>query len=224
MRREIERVLGASERARDVALALSVGSDAIDLGRVDVALEALEWAKHVAPRVPAVREAYGVVRYLDEDYSGALTELQAYRRMTGRVDQNHLIADCLRGLGRDRERVVALVEELLEDEGAPSDRRAEAVIVWAGALVDEGHLDAARSLLRRHLSPAGGRDGAIGEPHQLRVLVMAAELAEQAGDAGEARTYRALIARSAPELLEDVAPADDERPDAGPGEEPDGRS
>lgn len=202
-------MLGAGDRARDVALALSVGSDAIDAGRVDVALEALEWAKHVAPRVSAVREAYGVARYLDEDFSGALTELQAYRRMTGRVDQNHVIADCLRGLGRDRERIVALVEELLGDEQAPADRRAEGVIVWAGALIDEGQRPAARSLLRRHLSSPGGRDGTLGEPHQLRVLVLAAELAERDGDDEEARTYRQLIARSEPELLADLSAPDE---------------
>jgi hypothetical protein len=81
-----------------------------------VALEALAWAKHQAPRVAPVREAYGVACYLDGDWAKALTELQAYRRMTGRNDQNHLIADSLRGLGRDPSKVAEPVEELLADD------------------------------------------------------------------------------------------------------------
>jgi hypothetical protein len=198
-RREIERVLGKGARADDVALALSVGSDAIDVGRIDVALEALTWAKHEASRVAVIREALGVARYLDEDFAGALTELQAYRRISGRVDQNHLIADSLRAVGRDTDRIIEPLEELLADDRVPDDRRAEAIIIWAATLADDGDLEGARALLRRHL----GRDGASeGATHDLRVRVLAAELADRAGDAAEARAHRAAVARAEPELLE----------------------
>lgn len=208
-RKEIERVLGKGPRADDVALALSVGSDAIDLGRIDVALEALTWAKHEASRVAAVREALGVARYLDEDFAGALTELQAYRRMTGRTDQNHLIADCLRGLGRDVERIAAPVEEVLTDERAAADRQAEAVIVWAAALADDGQLAAARALVRRHLQGATGPGSDAAAASRLRLLVFAADLAERDGDPQAARSYRAEVGRADPELLEEAA-VDDE--------------
>lgn len=209
VRRDIERILGPGDRARDVALALSVGSDALDLGRVDVALQALGWAKHLAPRVAAVREAYGVARYLDEDFSGALTELQAYRRMTGRTDQNHVIADCLRGLDRDVDRVGELAEELLADTSAPAERRAEAAVVWAAALADDGQRSSARALLRRHLGRDAGTDEARAESHELRVLVLAARLAEQDGDLDEARAHRRQVVRIAPDLQEEAVPGPD---------------
>jgi hypothetical protein len=198
-RREIERVLGKGARADDVALALSVGSDAIDVGRIDVALETLTWAKHEASRAAVVREALGVARYLDEDFAGALTELQAYRRISGRVDQNHLIADALRALGRDTDRIVEPLEELLADDRASDDRRAEAIIVWAATLADEGDLEGGRALLRRHLGRRGAEQAAA---HDLRVRVLAAELADRAGDAAEAREHRAIVARAEPELIE----------------------
>lgn len=200
VRREIDRVLGRGDRARDVALALSVGGEAIDLDELAVAREVLGWAKHVAPRIPAVREAYGVALYLDEDWAGALTELQAYRRMSGRVDQNHVIADCLRGLGRGLDRVAEVVGELLEEPRAPEDRRAEGVIVWASAMADADDVPAARALLRQFLDH---RERG-GQPHDLRVRAVAARLAEQEGDVEEAGRQRALVAAGDPELFETI--------------------
>ena len=197
MRREIERTLGPGPRADEVALALSVGAAAIDADRVDVALESLAWAKHQAPRVAPVREAYGVACYLDGDWAKALTELQAYRRMTGRNDQNHLIADALRGLGRDPAKVAEPVEELLADEQVRDDLRAEAVIVWAGALADGGDLDAARAVLRRELARVQGSD----DDHVLRLVTVAAELAERDGDPDAAAALRADLADGVDLLL-----------------------
>ena len=57
--------------------------------------------------------------------------------MTGRADQNHIIADCLRGLGRPAE-AVPLAEEELASKGVPNEAKAEAVIVAASALADRG--------------------------------------------------------------------------------------
>lgn len=198
VRRDIERVLGRGNRSRDVALALSIGGEAIDLDEPHVAIEVLGWAKHVAPRIAAVREAYGIARYLDEDWAGALTELQAYRRMTGRVDQNHVIADCLRALGRGLDRVAGVVEELLAEDRAPEDRRAEGVVVWASALADAGDVGAGRALLRRFLD----RPDTSEQPHDVRMRAVAARLAELDGDLEDARRQRARVADSEPELFE----------------------
>jgi tetratricopeptide (TPR) repeat protein len=198
IRKEIDRVIGNNARGRDVALALSIGSAAIDEGYLDVALEMLTWAKDEAPRIAAVREAYGVALYLTEDFAGALSELQAYRRLTGKVDQNHLVADCLRALGRDLDRVVDAAQELLSDTTAPPDRRTEAAIVWAGALADAGDLGAGRSVLRRVVGDAGEAE------HDLRARYLAADLAARDGDTGEARTQLDLIASVDPDYL-DVA-------------------
>lgn len=179
--KEIERVLGRGAKSRDIALALSIGSAAIDEERIDVALEVLSWAKYEAPKLAAIREAYGVALYLDENFAAALTELQAYRRLTGRNDQNHLIADSLRAIGRGTDMVAATAEELVADAQAPEDRRAEAVIVWAASLADAGNVRAARGVVRRFLERPRSGDA----EHDLRVRILAADLAERAGDDAE---------------------------------------
>ena len=183
VRREIERIIGKNRRADQIALALSVGAAAIDEDRLDVGLPMLAWAKHEAPRVAAVREAYGVALYLDEQYPAALSELQAYKRISGKVDQNHLIADCLRALDRGVERVVDAAAALVAADDAPEDRRGEAAIVWASSLADAGDVGAGRAVLRKYL----GRIGAGKAEHVLRVRYVAAELAERDGDRAEAR-------------------------------------
>jgi tetratricopeptide (TPR) repeat protein len=196
IRKEVQRVIGDNARGRDVALALSIGSAAIDEGVIDVALEMLAWAKHEAPRIAAVREAYGVALYLAEDFAGALSELQAYRRLTGRVDQNHLVADCLRALDRGLDRVVDAAQELVTAKDAPIDRRTEAAIVWAGALADHGDVGAGRSVLRRILREAGDAE------HDLRARFLAGELAARDGDTAEARAQYELVASVDPEFLD----------------------
>ena len=117
----------------------------------------------------AIREAYGVARYLSEDFAGALTELQAYVRISGRNDQNHVIADCHRALGRDLDRIEEPARALLDDDRAPADRRAEAAIVLAAALGDAGRAEDGLEVLasdprrttrpRRRPPPAGPEPG-----------------------------------------------------------------
>jgi hypothetical protein len=196
VRREIDRVVGANRRGRDVALALSIGSAAIDEDEIELALQMLAWAKDQAPKVAAVREAYGVARYLAGDFAAALSELQAYRRLTGRRDQNHLVADCLRALGRDQAKVVEVAQELVADDTAPADRRIEAAIVWAASLADGGDVAAGRAVLRRVLRPGDDAE------HQLRARYLAADLALRAGDRDEARRLFEDVAAAAPDFLD----------------------
>lgn len=196
--KEIERTLGKGSKAKDIALALSIGSAAIDEGRADVAVEVLAWAKHEAPRIAPVREAYGVALYLHEDYAGALTELQAYRRITGRIDQNHVVADCLRALGRDIDQVAAAAEVLIDDEQAPEDRRAEAVIVWSATLADSGDVGGGRAVLRRFLERRRSGDA----EHDLRARYLAADLAERARDIADMQRQLELIVAVDPAFLD----------------------
>lgn len=181
--KEIERTLGRGARADDVALALSIGSAAIEEGRPDVAVEVLAWAKSEAARLATIREAYGVALYQMDRFADAASELQAYRRFSGRQDQNHVLADCLRALGRDLDRITETAGALVADESAPMDRRAEAAIVWAAAVADSGDVGAGRAVLRRFLD--GYEVG--GEPHDLRLLYLEGDLAERAGDRDAAR-------------------------------------
>lgn len=198
--KELERALGRGPRADDVALALSIGSAAIDDERPDVALEVLAWAKGEAPRIATIREAYGVALYHAERYADAATELQAYRRLTGRSDQNHVLADCLRALGRDVDRIAETAGELVRDTDAPADRRAEAAVVWAAALADAGDLDGGRAVLRRFID----RNDLGNEEHELRAFYLLGDLAARDGDEREAHRWFTRVHDSEPELY-DVA-------------------
>lgn len=188
--REIERALGKGPKSRDIALCLSIGAQAIEQERPDVAIEVLSWARHQAPRLVPVREAYGIALYHEERWADALSELQAYRRMTDRIDQNHVIADCLRALDRGLEQVASAAEPLVADAQAPEDRRAEAAIVWAAALADAGDVGAGRAVLRRFLERPRSGDA----EHDLRVRYLAADLAERGRDQEDVHRQLELIA------------------------------
>src|SRR6187455_3255296 len=72
----------------------------LERGDARGALAEAEKAKAFAPRSASVREIAGLALYQLGRFREALTEMQAYRRMSGRADQNHIIADSLRAVGR----------------------------------------------------------------------------------------------------------------------------
>ncbi len=100
-------------------------------------------AKRVAGRVACVREAMGIVAYRCGDYSDALAELRAVRRMTGDDSFVPMMADCERGLGRP-ERALELLREVRTSD---AQTKVEAAIVASGARSDMGQHDAALVLL-----------------------------------------------------------------------------
>jgi tetratricopeptide (TPR) repeat protein len=149
-------------------------------------------AKALAPRSPSVREVLGMGLYHLEQYREALSELQAYRRMSGRADQNHLIADCLRATGRS-DKAVPLAEEALASRGVPLANKAEAVIVAASALADLKKYDQALGLLRRVRT----REDVAG-PEVLRVWYVTGDILDRAGRPEEAaREFRKIVRHDA---------------------------
>jgi tetratricopeptide (TPR) repeat protein len=145
-------------------------------------------AKDLAPRSAAVREVLGLGLYRLERFREALTEMQAYRRMSGRADQNHIIADCLRAVGRP-DRAVPLAEEALAARGVPLAARVEAVIVAASALADQDKFDQALGLLRRVRT----RDDVAGD-EVIRVWYVTGDILARAGRPGEAaREFRKIL-------------------------------
>ena len=149
-------------------------------------------AKELAPRAPAVREVLGLALYQLERFSEALSEMQAYRRMSGRADENHIIADCLRALGRP-DRAVPLAEEALAARGVPLSAKTEAVIVAASALADQGKFDQALGMLRRIRT----RDDVAG-PEVIRVWYVTGDILERAGRKGDAlREFRKILRHDA---------------------------
>jgi tetratricopeptide (TPR) repeat protein len=149
-------------------------------------------AKALAPRSPAVREILGMALYGLERWEEALQELKAYKRMSRRVDQNHLIADCLRALGRPSE-VVPLVEEELRMAGVPNDAKAEAVIVAASALADLDRHAEALAFLRR----ARTRED-VAEPYTLRLWYVTGDVLARLGRRDEAAEQFRKVVRHDP--------------------------
>jgi tetratricopeptide (TPR) repeat protein len=139
-----------------------------------------EKAKALAPRSGAVREVLGLAMYGLGKWQEALTELKAYKRISGRTDQNHLIADSLRGLGRPKE-AVPLAEEVLRVKGVPNEAKAEAVIVAASALADQGRFAEALAFLGR----AKTRDDR-SEGYTLRLWYVKGDILARAGRKQEA--------------------------------------
>ena len=166
----------------DVAKAFGAAGQALAEGDDARAKELLEWAKAVAPRSAMVREALGVLRYAEGDLKGAQSELQTYRRLTARADQNHLLADCARAAGR-REKVTELVDEMFAAK-LKADRLAEGLLVLAGDRADNGDVQGALDALERaDLQPARVH------PWHLRLWYMAGDLCEKLGRNADARDY-----------------------------------
>jgi tetratricopeptide (TPR) repeat protein len=129
--------------------------------------------------------------YRAERYRDALRELQAYRRMTGRADQNHLIADSYRALGSPQKAIEPAREAVRAR--IPEEARAEAAIVGAAALADLGRFAEALGLLRAF--PA--KDGPA-RPFDLRLWYATGDILERSGRRAEARQEFGRIVRHDP--------------------------
>lgn len=180
-----------------VAAAYADAGVALEHGETATAIDLLGDAKRRAPRSAMVREALGIALYLDGRYKEAGRELSAYRRMSGREDQNHLLADCARANGQ-LDRAEELVDEMFRAR-VPASRIAEGLLVLAGARAERGDHDAALAVLQRlDLEPRRV------EPYHLRLWHLAADICEQRGDAEAAAGYLGAIATVDPDFL-DVA-------------------
>jgi tetratricopeptide (TPR) repeat protein len=151
----------------------------MERGRDAAAVAPAREAKELAPRSSVVRETLGLALYRAGQFRDALRELQAYRRISGRVDQNHLIADSHRALGSPEKAVEAAREALRARVG--EDVRAEAAVVGASALADIGRIDEALGLLR---SVPAGRSGV--KESELRVMYATGDILARAGRTKEA--------------------------------------
>jgi tetratricopeptide (TPR) repeat protein len=188
--REVVEEIRATARkglAGEAVAKLEAAITALERGRVAEAERSAAGAKGLAPRSAAIREVLGMALYRQERFREALRELQAYRRMSGRADQNHLIADCHRALGAP-EKAPALAQEAMAAR-VPAEVRAEAAVVAASALADLGRFEEALTLLRRFPTRAE-----TARPHDLRVWYVAGDVLERAGRPREAaREFRRVV-------------------------------
>ena len=159
------------------------------------ALRALRPVLAETAEVPAVRELAGLSLYRLGRWSEAIGHLEAFRRLSGSVDQHPVLADCYRALGR-----FGAADELWGElrQASPSAALVtEGRIVAAGALADQGQLRQAIKLLEA--APKPRRNPA---EHHLRLWYALADLYERVGETPRARELFARVAAADPTLAD----------------------
>lgn len=187
---ELEKAVGPRTAPR-LGQRLAEATKAYERERYTEARKLLKPLAERAPGSPAVRELHGLTLYRLGHWKLAVTELEAFRTMTGSTEEHPVLADCYRALKRYRE-----VEELWDElrEASPSaELVAEGRIVAAGALADKGELDRAIRLLE-----AGAKAPKRMQPHHLRILYVLADIVERAGDVPRARQLFRRVADADP--------------------------
>jgi tetratricopeptide (TPR) repeat protein len=195
---EVVRELHASARPTKGEILVKVFSDAVAAyaaGDVDEAIRLGDQAKHMALRSTNVREFLGLAYYSAEKWREAARELAAFRRIAGSTEQNPVIADTYRALGKP-EKAVELVDEIRRGT-VPDPVFYEGAIVAAGALVDMKDIDGALARLE-----ALDLDPAVAEEHHLRAWYMLGDLLERRGRFTQARSWFEAVAGADADLTD----------------------
>jgi tetratricopeptide (TPR) repeat protein len=125
-------------------LADSVARYLVASGLAEDPAQAYQYAKQarkLAARVGVVREACGIAAYQAGEWTEALAELRAARRLTGRDLGLPLMADSERALGR-LDRALAIVHDP-QNRALDRATQIELAIVESGIRRDQGMADAA---------------------------------------------------------------------------------
>jgi hypothetical protein len=155
-------------------------------------------ARGLAARVGVVRETAAIAAYQAGDWSAALAEFRAARRLTGRTSYLPLMADSERALGR-LDRALELVTGP-EAKAADRSTQIELRIVESGIRRDQGLPDAAVVALQvPELS-----DGRI-RPQFARLYYAYADALTAAGREGQAHEWFGKAARADVEGETDAA-------------------
>jgi len=192
---EIGRAVGPSRSAR-VERRLLDAASAFERDRIPDALRILRPLAKEAPGIAAVRELTGLALYRAGRWAEAARHLEAFRALTGSVEQHPVLADCYRALGRFA-KVDALWDELRAASPEPA-LLTEGRIVAAGSLADRGDIRAAIRMLERGPLSARRAPGA----HHLRLWYALADLSERAGDAPRARELFGRVVAVEPGLAD----------------------
>lgn len=185
--RELDRSVAAQLKSLPEKLGLRVArhlvaaSEAIE-SNPKIAYEHTLAARARAGRLAIVREAVGEAAYAAGEYTEALAELRAARRMNGSAAYLAVMADCERALGRP-DKALTLVRS------APRDRlsveeQAELTIVEAGARRDRKEFAAALRTLEA--APLDSRSRA---PWVARLRYVYADTLVDAGQLSDALVW-----------------------------------
>jgi tetratricopeptide (TPR) repeat protein len=195
---DVVRELHATARPGKAEILVKVFADAVTAyleEDYDEAIKLGEQSKHMALRALAARELLGLAYYRAGKYAEAARELSAFRRISGSAEQNAVLADSYRALGKP-ERAVELCDEI--DPARVEDAIVyEGAIVAAGALADMGRIDDAIARLERlELQPA------VAAEHHLRAWYLLGHLLETKGRFTQARSWFESVAGADPDITD----------------------
>jgi tetratricopeptide (TPR) repeat protein len=179
-----------ADRVAPALEALGAASEALGEGRYQAAVKHGERAKALAPNDSTVRETIGVAAYRVGDWSTALNELRAYRRMAGESTHLPIEMDVLRALGRDADVEKAWKE--LQRRGGHGLVLNEGIVVYSSYLLDKGRAKEAWKIANP------GRT--VAEPNEahLRLYFVAARAAAALGDRDTAKQLSDTIVLADP--------------------------
>ena len=149
---------------------------------IEAAQAHAETAVRRAGRVPAAREALGLVHYRKGEWAKALSEFRTARRLSGSSHMLPFMVDAERGLGR-HERALDLAASP-EAATLTQDERIELAIVVSGIRRDLGQYEAAAVGLQLPQLKAGSR-----QPWAARLFYAYAEALLAKGDEDGALTW-----------------------------------
>jgi tetratricopeptide (TPR) repeat protein len=194
---DIVRELRATARPGKAEILIKVfgeAAGAFAAGDYEKAIALGEQSKHMALRAASVREVLGLAYYRAGRWQEAARELSAFRRISGSTEQNPVLADCYRAMGKPQ-RALELCDEI-DDRVAP-EVFFEGAIVAAGALADMGRIDDAIGRLERlDLRPK------VAEPYHLRAWYALADLLERRARFTAAREWFEAVAAVDPDMTD----------------------
>ena len=195
---EIVKELRATTRPGKAEILIKVFAEAAGAFATDDYVEAIrlgEQAKHIALRSGTVRELLGLAYYRIEQWKESARELAAFRRLSGSTEQNPVIADCYRAMGKP-EKAVEICEEIDPRKVEPAVA-FEGAIVAASALAEMKRLDDAIDKLEKlDLRPASA------EEHHLRAWYVLGDLLERKGRFTQAREWFQAVNGAGPEFTD----------------------
>ena len=203
--RQLPRGVRAELRGLTAELAEVVGAHLLMAGQLidtdpELAYAHAEAARRRAARLPITREAAAETAYAAGDFSTALTEFRALRRMSGGNEYLPAMADCERALGRHQAALKLIKEGLASEPEAPA--QIELRLVEAGIRADTGHVDEALRLLRNEIESIGTRGTKMA---RARLRYAYADLLERTGDGDQAERWFDAVVRLDPDQETDAA-------------------
>ena len=195
---EVVKDLRATARPGKEDILVKVFSEAVAAyfeGDFKEAIRLGDQSKHMALRSGSAREFLGLAHYQVGNWAEAIKELAAFKRITGSTDQNHVLADSYRAMGKPA-KALELCEEVLGSR-PPEQIGFEASIVAASALADMNRVDDAIKWLESlDMQPA------VAQEHHLRAWYVLADLLEKKGRYTQARSWFEAVAGADADLTD----------------------